>query len=408
MPVEKRKTKKQAVKVPSTNPKHDGDTKALQKKQLDENISKAKIEVAKELHFVPYVLLSVVLVCSGALAILSYRDMFGTGKVIFGEHDKALLQFTGSTKWFDDSKGWKSTAGGFSAVKKFTTDENDMGGFFVRKMAGAAGLGFHLQKLVPLLFQRSDTHWGRGHFHPMLVTSALGDLAIAGYYMSHVQQLKSGDAHFMGYAIAIVFIFEAVIMLSCVLLSSCIQKVTSTTSIPGFKVKSFPPGKGPKSVVCKIVTRTFCIVTAAMALIAGRDFFFPGRELPFPPYDDIYLEWTGAFIHSPPPNTVEEQEYGMEAPLHIGDKFVSRLMALYILVTCFQKFVSGFIIRLGPGNDGDKKCKIFWQSQAIGDALLLFTMRVFAQAALSASLDLRWHVMSLGYETFILGLYAFS
>jgi hypothetical protein len=76
-------------------------------------------------------------------------------------------------------------------------------------------------------------------------------------------------------------------------------------------------------------------------------------------------------------------------------------------VTCFQKFVSGFIVRLGPGNDGDKKCKIFWQSQAIGDALLLFTMRVFAQAALSASLDLRWHVMSLGYETFILGLYAF-
>jgi hypothetical protein len=276
MPAEKRKLTKKAVA--SSNAKHDA--KALQRKQLDENISKAKIEVAKELHFVPNVLFLIVLICSGALAILSYRDMFGTGKVIFGEHDEALLQFTGSKKWFDNSKGWKSTAGGFSAVKKITTDENDMGGLFVRKMAGAAGLGFHLQKLVPLLFQRSDTHWGRGHFRPMLVTSALGDLAIAGFYISHGQVLKSDDAHFMGYAIAFALIFEAVIMLSfAVSSSSSIRKGTAgATSSPDFKVKSFPPGKGPKSVVCKIITRTFCIVTGAITLIAGRDFFFLERS----------------------------------------------------------------------------------------------------------------------------------
>lgn len=405
MPAKKRKTTKKDVSSANDDK---NDSKALQKKQLDENVSSAKIEVAKELHFVPHMLLFVVLVCSGTMAIMSYRDMFGTGKVIFGEHDEALLKFTGSTKWFDDSRGWKSTAGGFSAVKKVTTDENDMGGFFVRKMAGAAGLGFHLQKLVPLLFQRSDTHWGRGHFRPMLLTSALGDLAIAGFYMSHVQELKSAGAHFMGYAISTTLIFEAAIMLSFVVWSLFSGKAKATTSrTDDNKVKSFPPGKGPKSVVSKIISRTFCIVTGAITLIAGRDFFFPGKELPFPPYDDIYLEWTGAFIHSPPPNTYEEQQYGMEAPLHIGDKFVSRLMALYILVTSFQKFVSAFIIRLGPRNDGDKKCKIFWQSQALGDALLLFTLRVFAQAALSASLDFRWHVMSLGYETFILGLYGF-
>lgn len=401
MPTEtKKKTGKNSSGSSSKDKK---DAKSLQKKQLDENVAKAKIDVAKEQHFVPTMLVFAVLVCSGALFIISYRDMFGTGKVIFGKHDEAMLQFTGSTKWFDNSRGWKSTAGGFSAVQKVTTDDNDMGGFFVRKMAGAAGLGFHLQKLVPLLFQRSGVHWGQGHFRPMLVTSAMGNLAIAAFYIFSMKELQSGGAHVMGCAIAAILAIEAAVMLSFVLVSS-LRKRAKTSA---WKAKPFPAGKGPRSVVCKIVTRTFCIVTGAMTWIAGRDFFFPGKELHFPPYDDIYLEWTGAFIHSPPPNTVEEQEYGMEAPLHVGDRFVSRLMALYILVISFQKFVSGVIIRLGASNDGEKKCKMFWQSQAIADALLLFTIRVFAQAALSASLDVRWHVMCLGYETFILGLYGF-
>jgi len=148
-------------------------------------------------------------------------------------------------------------------------------------------------------------------------------------------------------------------------------------------------------------------VTGVITFIAARDFFFPGQELPFPPYDDIYLKWTGAFIHSPPPNIVEEEAHGLEAPLHVGEKFMARLMALYILVISFQKFVCAFLIRVGKDNSGEKKCKVFWQCQAVTNALLLFTMRVFASAALSASLDLRWHVMSLGYETFLLGLYAF-
>jgi len=59
-------------------------------------------------------------------------------------------------KWFDDSKGWKSKAGGFSDVQQITTDA-----LFVRKFGGAAALAFHLQKIIPLIFQRGDTHWGR-------------------------------------------------------------------------------------------------------------------------------------------------------------------------------------------------------------------------------------------------------
>ena len=54
--------------------------KAEQRKKLDENVARAKIEAAKEMHFVPTFLLTTVLACSGALAVMSYRDMFGTGK----------------------------------------------------------------------------------------------------------------------------------------------------------------------------------------------------------------------------------------------------------------------------------------------------------------------------------------
>ena len=97
----------------------------------------------------------------------------------------------------------------------------------------------------------------------------------------------------------------------------------------------------------------------------------------------------------------------MEAELHVGAKFVSRLLALYLLIVGFQKFASSFLVRVGKDNSGEKKCKMFWQTQVLGNALMLFTIRVFAAAAKSASLDFRWHVMSLGYETFVLGIYAF-
>ena len=373
--------------------------KSAQRKKLDDNVAKAKADIAKEIHFVPTFLLFTILVCSGGMAVMSYRDMFGTGKIIFGEDDEAMLKFTGSTKWFDDSRGWKSTAGGFSSVQQVTTDENDMGAYFVRKLAGAAALAFHLQKLIPILFQSSNFHWGHGHFRPMLLTSVLGNFAVAAFYVLHFDEFKSANAENLGFAIAIALIIEAVIILGFI--------AASIGKGPSLKAKTFPPGKGPASIVSKIITRTFCIVSGMIAIIAGRDFFFPGQELPFPPHDDIYLEWTGAFIHSPPANSEEENDFGLEAPLHFGDKFISRLMALYVLVVCFQKLVSGLLIRVGKDNSGEKKCKVFWQSQLVGNALILFTFRVFAPAALSASLDLRWHIMCLGYETFMLALYGY-
>jgi hypothetical protein len=376
-------------------------TKQQQKKELDEKLNQAKIESFRGAHFVPMLLLFTVLVCSGFLGILSYRDTFGTGKVIFGDSDEAMLKFTSSTKWFDDSKGWKSSQGGFSAVQQFTSDENDMGGFFVRKIAGAAGLSFHLQKLIPLLFQSSNVHWGMGHFTPMLCSSVLGNFALAGYYMEHIDDFKNSDASMMAFAIVSALVFEAIIIIA--FLISLITKQKTMKK----KVVVNAHGKSPKAMVSNIVTRTVCIVSGLITLIAGRDFFFPGTELPFPPFDDIYLEWTGAFIHSPPPNSIEEEEHGLEAPIFIGDKFISRLGALYLLIICFQKFVSVLLVRIGKDDSGTTKCRLFWQAQAVSDGLILFTIRVFASAAKTASFDIKWHVMSLGYELFILGIYGF-
>lgn len=398
MAAKKRKNASKAVKPSKENNESNQaatkkkQDKAIQRQELDQQIEKGK-------HFVPTPLLLTILACSGFLAVLSYRDMFGTGKVIFGEPDAAMLQYTLSTQWFDDSNGWKSSAGGFSAVHKISTDANDMGGFFIRKMAGAAGLGYHLQKLMPVLFQKNDVHWGKRHYVPVMASSVIGNLCLAGYFLASMEDFKSTGADVMGFRVAVVLLVEALVMLVYLLLNLT-KKVTL---IP----RALPGGKRPRSIVSKILARTLCLVTGIMTLIAARDFFFPGMELPFPPADDIYLEWTGAFIHSPPPNSVEEEEHGLEAALHVGDKFVARLMALYILIVSVQKFISGFVVRVGVDNGGEKKSKMFWQSQAIFDGLILFTIRVFASPALTASLDFRWHAMALGYETFLLGIYGY-
>jgi len=329
--------------------------KEKQKKQLDEEVASIK-------HFVPSPLVFIILFCSGFLAVLSYRDVFSTGKVIFGPRDEAMLRFTKSMQWFTDEKGWKSTQGGFSAIKNETTDGNDMGGFFIRKTAGIMGLTFHLQKLVPVVFQKSDTHWGKDHFNPVLLSSALCNLALAGYYTSNMEDLKDNGAHEMGFAIIAVLLIESFVILGYAI-SSAVNRMKSTTS----KVK-LPLGKTPNSVVSRIVARTVAMVSGMVAVIAARDFFYPGEELPFPPYDDIYLEWTGAFIHSPPALSEESIKYGLEAPLHIGEKFISRLMALYALIICFQKLVASFLVRLGIDNSGIIKVKMFRRCQAVGNA----------------------------------------
>jgi hypothetical protein len=163
-----------------------------------------------------------------------------------------------------------------------------------------------------------------------------------------------------------------------------------------------PEGKTPESVTSRIVARTVAAVSTCMALIAARDLFMPGYILPLP-RDDIYLEWTNALLHSPPQGSVEEEEHGLEAALYIGDKFVSQLMALNILILCAYKFYSGFFIKFGSDGSGLIKCKMIWHTQCIGDVLILLMLRIFSSAALTASLDLRWHLMLVAYEGFILG-----
>jgi hypothetical protein len=93
----------------------------------------------------------------------------------------------------------------------------------------------------------------------------------------------------------------------------------------------------------------------------------------------------------------------MEAPLFLGDKFISQFGALHILLLCLYKYVTAVIIRYGSDGSGEIKCRMIWKSQAIAQAMILFCFRVFQPAAFSASLDLRWHLMLLGYEAFILG-----
>jgi hypothetical protein len=59
------------------------------------------------------------------------------------------------------------------------------------------------------------------------------------------------------------------------------------------------------------------------------------------------------------------------------------------------------------GNDGQRgavQAKILWQGATIVNGFLLMVFRLFTPAATSASLDLRFALMALAYETFILGL----
>ena len=144
-----------------------------------------------------------------------------------------------------------------------------------------------------------------------------------------------------------------------------------------------------------------------MVLVAGRDLFFPGEILDFIPRDDIYLEWTNSFLHSPPEGTPEAAENGLTREFYVADKFLSQYMALHILILCAYKFISAFGVRYGSDGSGMVKSRMIWKAQAVGDALILFLFRLFSPAALTASLDLRWHLMFIAYATFILGLYGF-
>mmetsp|Transcript_22613 Transcript_22613/g.40806 ORF Transcript_22613/g.40806 Transcript_22613/m.40806 type:complete len:406 (-) Transcript_22613:136-1353(-) len=404
MAARKRKKQGDGATVKADEPKIPSESaaeKEAQKTELDAKIKASKVAELKEMHLTPLPLVITVLVCSGALWIFALRDFIATGRVIGGAMDEAMQVFTKSTSFFDISRGWfKSTAGGLSTIKSVTTDENNMGGLFVRKAAGVVALTVHTQKLSPLLFHPVGAEWAMGHFIPVLATGVVGNLGIVAFYQVYMNDLELAGADAIAKLFCGILSFEALVMFLYLLSAWRKARVAAPRSRSASK-------KSPNAVTSRIVARTVALVSGIVTIIAARDLFLPGSIITFIPRDDVYLEWTGALIHSPPSNTDEYYENSLEAPLYIGDKFISQLLALHLLICCFQKFTAGFFIKAGKNKSGEIKCKMFWKVHALGDGLLLFLFRLSAAAALSASLDLRWHLMIIAYEAFILGLFAF-
>lgn len=256
-----------------------------------------------------------------------------------------------------------------------------------------------LQKLIPMLFQPDEAHWELGHFHALLYSAVISNLVLIVFLVFKQVDLSEELIKVVQKLLIPALLLEIMVYL---------YYTISSRTIKSFNRKNVSQAwKTPSSITNRVVMRAVCIVSGVIALIAGRDLFYPGTILSRIPRDDIYLEWTGALIHSPPIGSVEEKEFDVEKLLYIGDKFISQLCALFLLINCWYKFCTAFFIRYGHGGSGEVTCRLFWRIQTIGDALLLFIMRLFAPAALSASLDLRWHLMMVGFEMFVLGVYAF-
>jgi hypothetical protein len=287
-----------------------------------------------------------------------------------------------------------------SAIQSKTTDDNNMGSFFVRKVLGAATVGLHLHKLMPILFHPTNAQWKRGHFRPILASSAAINLLITSFYAYYLEDFQVAGADAMPKLIMGLLTFEAAVMMFFLASQSV------TTRGPAVLL---PKGKSERSVVSRITARTVMLIgCGVMSLIAGRDLFFPGVVIPYIPRDDIYLEWTGAFLHSPPEGSVESAAHGIDAPFYVGDKFMSQLLGLTILCLGIYKCVSCILIQYGSDGSGLIKTRMFWKSSSLSGALIVAVFRLFANAAKSASLDLRWHLMTMAYEAFILGLFVFA
>lgn len=273
-----------------------------------------------------------------------------------------------------------------------------MGGFFVRKLCGGAGLAVHLHKMLPLLMHEDGAQWNRGHFRAALSTGLLANLALVVFYrVVYWEDLEAAGATELPTAQMAALLLEAAVIAYYLLTSP-------KSRGPAI---ALPPGKTHRSPVVNIVTRTTLICTTLVAVVAARDLFFPGHIIDIIPRDDIYLEWTNALLHSPPPGSPEAADQGLEAPLFIGDKFVSQLCALHLLLLCVYKYVAALGIRYGSDGGGVPAARMVWKAAFVGDLAVTICFRFFAHAASSASLDVRWHLVLLSFETGILGLYAF-
>jgi len=378
-----------------------------------------------------------------------FRDVMATGKpildtlgMLWGQEDgdANFLEYTKATQFYDDTQGWKSKQGGLSTILTFTTDANNMGGLFVHKLAGMAGLAYHSTKLLPIVFHtppRYDARlrhekgqlkwigasWNAGHFDPLLALGMIGDVCVATFYLNRLDDLKNAGAGGLGLAFVLTSLVEAFIFGMYLLLRKrnhfTVGRPNTTTTASAASGATYRIENDPKSLPSRIVARTTFIVSSLTLLVSLRDLLFPGNILPFVPRDDIYLEWTGAFLHSPPPDTVEADEHGLEAPLFAGDKFVAQQLGMYLALGAFLKLCSSWGWRKGHASMGsgtnvanvDRRgvvtSKMIWRAQALGDFGVLMMLRLFTPAAKTASLDLRWHLMLVAYEGFILFLYGF-
>jgi len=354
-----------------------------------------KTDVASD-HLPPIFFVLTVMACSGFLLVYAFRDVLATGRNIGGVPDEAYLKFTNSIPFFNNEKGWKSQSGGLSSISQVTTDANNMGGLFIRKVGGAASMAFQLQKLLPLLFHPRNSQWRRGHFQPIFATALLANLSLIAFYGIYiVEELAPIGADGLPKMFVGVLLFETIVILGYLATSRY-------TKGPAVAMEN---GKTPNSVVSRILARTNLLVSGLILVIAGRDLFYPGKILDFIPRDDIYLEWTGALLHSPPEGSPEAESHGMERDFFVGEKYLSQFLALNMLIGCLYKFVGAFVIRYRNDGGGLIQAKMIWKAQAIGNGFILYLFRLFSPAASTSSLDFRWHLMMLAYEMLILGLY---
>mmetsp|Transcript_6942 Transcript_6942/g.20109 ORF Transcript_6942/g.20109 Transcript_6942/m.20109 type:complete len:386 (+) Transcript_6942:334-1491(+) len=378
-----------------TTPESRSKTSRIATKTADKEGNNA---VAAGDHLPPLFFVFSVMLCSGFLFVYAFRDVFATGRNIGGVPDEAYLTYTNSIAFFNNEKGWKSQQGGLSSISQVTTDANNMGGLFVRKVGGAACLAVQLQKLIPLLFHPPNAQWKRGHFRPVFATALLSNLILAAFYVYYIsEELAAVGAAKLPMIFVTVLLVESIIIAWYLLTS----RYTRGPAI------AMQDGKTPTSVVSRIVARTNLLVSGMIVVIAGRDLLYPGTILEFIPRDDIYLEWTGTLLHSPPEGSPEAEAHGMERDFFVAEKYLSQFLALNMLMQCLYKFVASFLVRYRSDGGGYIQAKMMWRSQSVGNALVLYLFRLFSPAAGSASLDLRWHLMMLAYETLIFGLYGF-
>mmetsp|Transcript_123813 Transcript_123813/g.346726 ORF Transcript_123813/g.346726 Transcript_123813/m.346726 type:complete len:237 (-) Transcript_123813:622-1332(-) len=174
-------------------------------------VPNVKKELIEE-HLPPIALVFAVVACSGFLFMFAFRDVFATGRNIGGDMDAAYLQFTKSTMFFDDSNGWKSQQGGLSSIQHVTTDANNMGGLFVRKLGGAASMALHFQKLLPMVMHPWDARWKHGHFRPVFWTAVVSNTLLTLFYAYYLGDLATAGADGLATMFKAVLSFESLVI----------------------------------------------------------------------------------------------------------------------------------------------------------------------------------------------------